>query len=61
MKAGNKLVDLTYSAQASITAYKESFKLANPDLTPDELVMIEPPGNMKVTVYTKFFFQSWWF
>lgn len=62
MKAGNKLVDLTYSAQASITAYKESFKLANPDLTPDELVMIEPPGNMKVTVYTKFFFQSaWWY
>ena len=62
MKAGNKLVDLTYSAQTSITAYKESFKLANPDLTPDELVMIEPPGNMKVTVYTKFFFQSaWWY
>lgn len=62
MKAGNKLVDLTYSAQASITAYKESFKLANPDLTPDELVMIEPPMNMKVTVYTKFFFQSaWWY
>ena len=62
MKAGNKLVDLTYSAQASIAAYKESFKLANPDLTPDELVMIEPPMNMKVTVYTKFFFQSaWWY
>lgn len=62
MKAGNKLVDLTYSAQISITAYKESFKLANPDLTPDELVMIEPPMNMKVTVYTKFFFQSaWWY
>lgn len=62
MKAGNKLVDLTYGAKASIIAYKELFKLANPDLTPDELVMIEPPMNMKVTVYTKFFFQSaWWY
>lgn len=62
MKADNKLVDLTYSAKASIAVYKEIFKLANPDLTPDELVMIEPPGNMKVTVYTKFFFQSaWWY
>lgn len=62
MKADNKLVDLTYGAKASIAIYKELFKLDNPDLTPDELVTIEPPGNMKVTVYTKFFFQSaWWY
>jgi len=62
MKAQDKLIDLTYGAKLEIAFYEELYKLSNPDLTPEELVMIEPPGNLKVTVYTKFFFESaWWY
>ena len=56
------LVDLTYGSKVMITAYKELYQLKNPDLTPEEITLLEPPNDMKVNVYTKFFFESpWWY
>lgn len=62
LKKGNQLYDLTYGAQVKIKTYKLTYKLKFPDISPEEEALLEPPGNMKVNVYTKFFFQSpWWY
>ena len=62
MKQQNKLYDLTYSSKLSIVVYKELYIIKNPDLSPEELVLIEPPDDLKVSIYTKFFFESpWWY
>jgi hypothetical protein len=62
MKEDNELIDLTYGAKVKISLYKDLYKLTNPDLTPEEELLLEPPGDLKVDVYTVFFFQSqWWY
>lgn len=54
------LVSLTYASQADIEDYVKLYIKANPDLTPEQYVTITPPNDMKVSVYTKLFFQSYW-
>lgn len=62
LKKNNDLHDLTYGSKLKIILFEELYKQANPDLTPEELMLIEPPDNMDVSVYTVFFFQSpWWY
>lgn len=62
LKERNELIDLTYGAKMEILAYEELYKLKHPDLTAEEIVNIEIPNNLKVTIYTKFFFDSaWWY
>jgi len=61
-KAEDPLRDLTYGSKLDIILYKELYRLANPDMTPDEIVLLEPPLNLKVSMYTIFFFDSpWWY
>lgn len=62
MKKQSELYDITYASKMKINHYIQMYTDANPDLTPDEILMILPPDNMTVNVYTKFFFQSpWWY
>lgn len=62
MKKNDELVDLTYGAKVKIEVYKDLYKVANPDLDPTEITLLEPPPQMKVKVYTQFFFESaWWY
>lgn len=60
MKKQSELYDMTYASKIKIKYYIQMYRDANPDLTPDEILMIVPPDNMTVKVYTKFFFQSYW-
>jgi hypothetical protein len=62
LKEQDQLVDLTYGAKLQILTYQELYKIQNPDLTAAEVISIEIPHNLKITVYTKFFFESaWWY
>ena len=62
LKKSNEMYDLTYASRTLIKLYEYNYIKANPDLTPEELVTIEPPADLRVNVYTKFFFQSpWWY
>lgn len=61
-KRTNDLFNITYASQQRIKEYIKMYKDDHPELTPEEIIMIEPPDLMKVNVYTKFFFQSlWWY
>lgn len=51
--------ELTFFSRALIKEYKETVIRLNPDLTAEEMFLIEPPENMKVSVYTKFFFENY--
>lgn len=62
MKEDNSLFNMTYTSKMSIESYKKMYMDAHPELTPEQIIVIEPPNDMKVTVYTKLFFQSpWWY
>lgn len=62
LKERNELIDLTYGAKLEIAAYQELYKFQNPDLTAEEIISIDIPVNLKITIYTKFFFESaWWY
>lgn len=62
LKENNQLYDLTYGAEAKIRLYKAAYKINYPDITPEEEALLEPPLDMKLNIYTKFFFQSpWWY
>lgn len=60
LKKENNLFDMTYASKMRINSYIILYQKANPDLTPAEIFMIEPPDDLVVSVYTKFFFQSYW-
>lgn len=51
--------ELTFFSRALIKEYKETVIRLNPDLTAEEMFLIEPPEDMKVSVYTKFFFENY--
>ena len=62
LKKANVLNDLTYGSKMKISMYKDLHILANPELSPEDKILLEPPGAMKVSVYTEFFFESeWWY
>lgn len=48
---------LTWSSEASIQEYKDSYISMHPELNAIEITRIEPPDEFIVKVYTKFFFQ----
>jgi hypothetical protein len=61
-KEENPLRDLTYGSKLDIALYKELYKIAHPNLTPEEIVLLEPPQHLKVSMFTVFFFESqWWY
>lgn len=49
---------LTYTSELEIINYKLAYRAANPHLSVEELFTVEIPNSLKVSVYTKFFFQS---
>lgn len=62
LKERDELIDLTYGAKLEILAYEELYKIQNPDLSAEELINIEIPDELEITIYTKFFFESaWWY
>lgn len=62
LKESNPLHDMTFRSVEAIRQYKQEYKDKHPDIPLEEIILIEPPDNFKVTVYTKFFFESlWWY
>lgn len=62
LKENNSLYDITYSSQIKIEKYKKDYMEFYPDLTPEEILTLEPPDDLNVSVYTKFFYESpWWY
>ena len=62
MYASNKNYSLTYASRKAIDAYIEAYCAENPEITVEERVDLVPPPTFTVTVYTKFFFNYfyWW-
>lgn len=60
LQTENYLINLTYASQQDIEDYKKLYTEKHPELTPEEIFTIIPPDNMKVSAYTKFFFESYW-
>ena len=54
----NNRYALTYSSELDIIQYKLKYIELNPNLTAEEMFLIEVPSSFKVQVYTKFFFES---
>lgn len=62
LKEEDHFVRLTFNSDLKLKEYRRIYIELNPDLTPEEIVDIEIPDTLKVTVYTKFFWVSagWW-
>lgn len=56
LKKKDKRLDLTLKTVTIINIYKDSKK---EELTPEEFLLLEPPEEMEVSVYTKFFFEDY--
>lgn len=58
----NKNYTLTWKSKKAIEQYKKDYRAEHPDVPTEEFVLIEPPAEFTVTLYTKFFFQHiyWW-
>lgn len=54
----NKNYQLTWASEQSINVYRLKYMAQHPDIPIEESVLIEPPGEYKVQVYTQFFFTS---
>lgn len=55
IKEENKRYDLTFKTKTLIKEYKKTKK---EELTSEEMLTLEPPEDMRVEVYTKFFFED---
>ena len=59
MKAKDPNHNLTWSSEEDINNYNRHYMESHPDA---EYLLIEPPDDFKVSVYTKFFFQhTFWY
>lgn len=59
MKAKDSNHNLTWSSEEDINNYNRHYMESHPDA---EYLLIEPPDDFKVSVYTKFFFQhTFWY
>lgn len=54
----NKHFQLTWASEQNIVLYKAQYALRYPEVPIEELVLVEPPEDFKVQVYTQFFFAS---
>lgn len=54
----NKHFQLTWASEQNISLYKAQYALRHPEIPIEELVLVEPPEDFKVQVYTQFFFAS---
>lgn len=54
----NKHFQLTWASEQNIVLYKAQYALRHPEVPIEELVLVEPPEDFKVQVYTQFFFAS---
>lgn len=59
LKLENNSYALTFGAKKDIALYVVDYKKEHPDITLDKLSTIEPPDTFKVKVYTKYFFQHY--
>jgi hypothetical protein len=57
LKKENPRYNLTWASELRINEYKRLYRNEHPDLTADEIVLLQPPPNLIVEVYTKHFFQ----
>lgn len=62
MYASNKNYSLTYASRKAIDAYIKDYCEEHPEITVEQRVDLTPPPTFTVTVYTKFFFNYfyWW-
>lgn len=56
LRATNQKYDLTLKTKMVIKAYRETLK---EELTPEEFLLLEAPDELKVDVYTKYFFEDY--
>lgn len=60
MKEANNLIDLTYGSKLKIDLRIETWP--DQSLTPEEIMEQESFMNIRVSIFTKFFFESpWWY
>lgn len=59
LKDENTSYALTFGSEKDIALYILEYKKLNPDLPLSELSAVEPPNTFKVKVYTKYFFQHY--
>lgn len=55
----NQAYDMDWNSKMSVEIYKVLYQNTYTDLTPEEIVSIQPPDNFEVSVYTKYFFEDW--
>lgn len=62
LKEEDGFIRLTFNSDLKLKEYKRLYIQLNPDLTPEEIVDVEIPDTLMVSVYTRFFWVStgWW-
>ena len=58
MKNGNTNYRLTWVSEQMVILYLAQYRINHPELTEEESALLEVPQGFKVSVYTKFFFES---
>lgn len=62
MKSKDEHINLTWKSEQDIEKYKDDYIKENPELTEDEKLLITIPDEMRIKVFTQFFYEyTFWY
>lgn len=62
LKNADTRYQLTFLSEGQIEIYKLRYETSHPEVSPEDMLLIEPPDTFPVKVYTKFFYaHTFWY